>query len=183
MINGSRAAAMPVRYLNAMVQKVLCYFLRSICHVPFLESFRDRYGCLSRHYVGWKRYRGAEFLREMLYECHGAHGFSPDGSRIYLDRGDGMAGQDERKPEAPSKEAAAVNRHCDLRHRGPHADALYLFRGDRVWQCRYGDCRALQLSCHGHLLQCHPPSQAAIKRGGHHGLSGCRRYLSSCDRR
>lgn len=58
-----------------------------------------------------------------------------------------------------------------------------LFRGDLVWQCRYGDRRALQLSCHGHLLQCHPLSQAAIERGGHHGLSGCRRYLSSCDRR
>ena len=104
-------------------------------------------------------------------------------SRMYPDRGDDMAGQDEKKPQAPSKEAAAVDRYCDLRHCGPHADALYLFRGDRVWQCRYGDCRALQLSCHGHLLQCHPLSQAAIERGGHHGLSGCRRHLSSCDRR
>ena len=92
-------------------------------------------------------------------------------------------GRMKKKPQPPSKEAAAVDRYCDLCHRGPHADALYLFRGDRVWQCRYGDRRALQLSCHGHLLQCHPSSQAAIKRGGHHGLSGCRRHLFSCDRR
>lgn len=49
---------------------------------------------------------------------------------MYPDRCDDMAGQDEKKPQAPSKEAAAVDRYCDLRHRGPHADALYLFRGD-----------------------------------------------------
>lgn len=33
----------------------------------------------------------------MLYECHGAHGFSHDGGRMYPDRCDDMAGQDEKK--------------------------------------------------------------------------------------
>ena len=32
----------------------------------------------------------------MLYECHGAHGFSHDGGRMYPDRCDDMAGQDEK---------------------------------------------------------------------------------------